>query len=310
MSAPEKAPPQRASSVSRASRVPTVGRGVSPVGFGRAPEGQQPDVPRRVKPIAARRLRRSLTGQGLTRLVGLLWPGHAQPRHEENDMSTPDPATPTERQLRYLRALAARTATTFVSPRTRVDASREIARLRGLHRAPRLELPHDDDDAHGYATAVNREEITGFGSSARWRGGTVRPSRSAARGDDVARAGYQLARYSISTGERVLHAEAHGGSLRIVDRPAGRWTLVCRGGAARAGRLPRAARRLPEAGRGPGQRADGERRGRPASPGGRRCLAPPLHLRLGSSGPAIRSRGEGDLRSVRVRPSLLLRSPR
>src|SRR5271167_4348158 len=36
----------------------------------------------RVKPCALRRLRRSLTGQGLTRLAGPLWPGRAQPRPE------------------------------------------------------------------------------------------------------------------------------------------------------------------------------------------------------------------------------------
>ncbi len=137
-------------------------------------------------------------------------------------MSTPNPATPTERQLRYLRVLAARTATTFVSPATRAEASREIGRLRGLDSARPIEHTHDYDDAtQPYATAVNPDEVTGFGSSARWRGGTVRPSRSAARGDDAARAGSQLARYSISTGERVLHAQPHGGSLRIVDRPVG-----------------------------------------------------------------------------------------
>ena len=47
-------------------------------GFEPTPEGQQTGSRRRVKPCASRRLRRSLTGQGLTRLAGLLWPGRAQ----------------------------------------------------------------------------------------------------------------------------------------------------------------------------------------------------------------------------------------
>lgn len=197
-------------------------RAASPIGVGRAPESQQPDVPRRVKPFAARRLRRSLTGQGVTRLVGLLWPGRARPRHEENDMSISTAPGPTERQLRYLRTLAAQTATTFVSPATRAAASREISRLRGLARATPMELRFDgEDDGDAYATAVRPDEVAGFGSSARWRAGNAGPPRPAVRGGDTLPPGSQLARYSISAGERVLHAEANGGSLRIVDRPAG-----------------------------------------------------------------------------------------
>jgi hypothetical protein len=39
---------------------------------------------------------------------------------------------PTAKQLAYLRALAARTATTFAYPRSRGEASREIDRLHQL----------------------------------------------------------------------------------------------------------------------------------------------------------------------------------
>ena len=138
-------------------------------------------------------------------------------------MSTSTAPAPTERQLRYLRALAARTATTFVSPATRAEASSEIGRLRGLDRAVPMGRPDDDDVAQPYATAVDPDEVTGFGSSARWRGGPeARSFRSGVRGGEEPRQASQLARYTISAGERVLHAEPHGGSLRVVDRPVRR----------------------------------------------------------------------------------------
>ena len=137
-------------------------------------------------------------------------------------MSTSNPPAPTERQLRYLRALAARTATTFVTPTTRADASREIGRLRGLDRAAPIERRHDDDEgSFGYATAVEEDEVTGFGSSARWRRASATPVRLARPGADGGRPDAQLARYSISTGERALHAEPRGPTVRIVDRPVG-----------------------------------------------------------------------------------------
>ncbi len=83
-------------------------------------------------------------------------------------MSAPDTA-PTARQLRYLRELAARTATTFAYPATRAQASREIARLRSL---PSQRRERAAEQVPGYATAVDvSEEVSGYGSSARWRSG-------------------------------------------------------------------------------------------------------------------------------------------
>src|ERR1017187_4237111 len=84
---------------------------------------------------------------------------------------------PTPRQLGYLRSLAQQTGTTFVTPRTRADASSEIARLRQLKRsgAPRAfsEMTRHERRPT-YAAAPQPDEIEGFGSTARWRTTPVR----------------------------------------------------------------------------------------------------------------------------------------
>jgi hypothetical protein len=91
---------------------------------------------------------------------------------------------PTGKQLRYLRVLAEQTGTTFATPRTRAQASREIERLRrvlektGRHVSPRR--PSGGGSAHG--TAVRPEEVEGWGSTARWRG-TSRPRANKARSE-------------------------------------------------------------------------------------------------------------------------------
>jgi len=85
----------------------------------------------------------------------------------------PTTSPPTPKQLAYLKALAARTATSFAYPRSRGEASREIERLRQLP-ALTSERGDDDggvsDDAHAYATAPAANEIAGHGSSASWCG--------------------------------------------------------------------------------------------------------------------------------------------
>ena len=81
---------------------------------------------------------------------------------------------PTPRQLQYLRTLADRTATTFASPRTRVEASREIRRLEALPSLTRSERGHErrtlyaDRERLAPSNAVNAREISGYGSRARW----------------------------------------------------------------------------------------------------------------------------------------------
>ena len=135
-------------------------------------------------------------------------------------MSTATP--PTDRQLRYLRTLAARTATTFASPTSRRQASDEIDRLIALSRAQPADTPEHEPPRryeHSYATAVRSDEVTGFGSSARWRSEPP-PATQATRAPHSG-ATVELLRYTVSAGERVLVGQRHGGHLRVTDRPAG-----------------------------------------------------------------------------------------
>jgi hypothetical protein len=132
------------------------------------------------------------------------------------------PAAPTERQLRYLRTLASRTATTFASPTTRQDASREIERLLSLSR-PRAQGAEEHewgtDEKSEYATAVDTDEVMGFGSSARWRsrpGGRTQRPRG---GEGHEPRGVRIGSYRVSAGERVLIAERSGDHIRVRDIP-------------------------------------------------------------------------------------------
>jgi hypothetical protein len=124
-------------------------------------------------------------------------------------------AAPTERQLRYLRSLASRTATTFTTPASRRDASREIDRLRRLERAPQERAEQED---LAYATAVHEDELTGFGASRRWRSKAPAPAE---RPRIAGPAPSVIARYTLSSGERLIEAARADDRLRIRDLPAG-----------------------------------------------------------------------------------------
>lgn len=129
---------------------------------------------------------------------------------------------PTQRQLRYLRALAGKTATTFVYPLTCRQASREIDRLRGLNDAPWMRGPDaGDGDVEQllYAAAVHPSEVTGFGSSATWRAASpVSTSPDPPRIPLGERT--ELARYKVTRGERVVYGQRVNGCVRVIDRPA------------------------------------------------------------------------------------------
>jgi len=138
-----------------------------------------------------------------------------------------DGLSPTPGQLRYMRVLAAQTGTTFVSPRTRVQASREIDRMRRLRdttRTARAEVEEVETEDHAereklvYATAVQPEEVSGFGSSASWRmhaSSAVRVSTRQSRlGERM-----ELARYRVKSGQRVLYGQRINGRVRVTDRP-------------------------------------------------------------------------------------------
>ena len=82
---------------------------------------------------------------------------------------------PTPKQLTYLRALAERCGESFTLPTTSREASKEIERLKGRRatsrsdrRRERREVERDMSE-RAPASAVREDEITGYGSSARWR---------------------------------------------------------------------------------------------------------------------------------------------
>lgn len=123
-------------------------------------------------------------------------------------------APPTERQLRYLRSLASRTATTFATPPTRGQASREIDRLRRLEAAPPERFP---GDPFAYATTVHEDEVSGFGAARSWRSRPPGPSAS----PKIAGSGSRvLARYALSSGERLIEGIATSQGLTVRDLPA------------------------------------------------------------------------------------------
>jgi hypothetical protein len=129
------------------------------------------------------------------------------------------PAKPTARQLAYLRTLATQTGSTFATPRTRGDASREIDRLRHLRvsRGWEVELPRAGDCVdEPYASAVQPHEVSGYGSSATWR--TAAPARRSRR-SGVGQL-TELARYEAGGARRVVYGQRIDGRVRVTDRPA------------------------------------------------------------------------------------------
>ena len=81
---------------------------------------------------------------------------------------------PTVKQLRYLRALAEQTGTTFPTPTTRRQASEAIDQLRhraveshGVRQRQRRQIS-DDLARPDSASAVRPDEIVGYGSECWW----------------------------------------------------------------------------------------------------------------------------------------------
>ena len=86
------------------------------------------------------------------------------------------PKPPSARQLNYLKALANRSGQTFIYPRNRSDASREIQRLKAVRPSSRVERELEQHDLAAEQAAreancdvpINRSEIEGYGSTATW----------------------------------------------------------------------------------------------------------------------------------------------
>jgi len=184
-----------------------------PVGIAPDPQGQQTGFVRRVKRLSGAQIG-SRASARLTRLAGLLRPGRARSRRQEMTMSPA--ALPTERQLRYLRTLATRTATTFVPPHTRRAASQEIERLIALSQdqPDRSKEPGQSEAEEQYAPAVHPDEVTGFGSTATWR------SQPPAARPTPDPGPVRLLTYRARGAERVLLAERRDGLVCVTDVPA------------------------------------------------------------------------------------------
>lgn len=99
-------------------------------------------------------------------------------------MAKDDP--PTTKQQAYLRSLAQSTGTSFTPPRNKREASAEIKRLKSLGRSATHEQRTDRDAiqsaTRGGASRVRDTEITGYGSSAHWKGTAIEARRTADRG--------------------------------------------------------------------------------------------------------------------------------
>lgn len=84
--------------------------------------------------------------------------------------------SPSGKQMRYLRSLAAQRGESFVYPHTAAEASAEIERLLGRRRGSYVERRIEreqisrDMAERGDAAAVRDFEIEGYGSSAHWAG--------------------------------------------------------------------------------------------------------------------------------------------
>ena len=89
-------------------------------------------------------------------------------------MSTSAPA-PSEKQMRYLRNLAAQRGESFTYPHSAAEASAEIGRLCARRPGSQLERRIESEQLsrelaeRGDAASVRESEIVGYGSSARWR---------------------------------------------------------------------------------------------------------------------------------------------
>jgi hypothetical protein len=138
-----------------------------------------------------------------------------------------DGPPPTPAQLRYLRLLADQTETSFVYPRTKAEAGASINQLRALTATTRrIDVEEQTDcepslasDPNVYATAAHSDEIAGSGSSARWRTTPSRDPESLPTAPVVGQP-VELARYLISSGERVIVGQRIAGRARISDCPA------------------------------------------------------------------------------------------
>jgi hypothetical protein len=101
--------------------------------------------------------------------------------HRTPPKRSPQTAKPaTAKQLRYLRALANQTGTTFTPPQSSYEASKAIKEMQQRPLSSRHERDHDRgsvasrqgaSDGASAGVDVRDDEITGYGSTATWTQG-------------------------------------------------------------------------------------------------------------------------------------------
>jgi hypothetical protein len=139
---------------------------------------------------------------------------------------------PTSRQLAYLKNLADRTGQTFIYPQTSRQASVEINRLKQTKPSSRTERYVErklitDQIATGPidAARVRDDEIHGRGSSATWMHNREQepppvedpgPAKSRRRRAPVVGKRTELARYTVTQGERILYGQRIDGMVRFL----------------------------------------------------------------------------------------------
>ena len=285
------------------------GRRLGPLGVGRraAPQTVATPAPA-VKRLGARsaepRVQHRVVANRLTDRRRNAWPGSGHAR-------TPPPGAPdghhhhgkpTSRQLAYLKSLADRTGQTFTYPQTSRQASAEINRLKHAQPSSRTERYVErkliaDQIATGPldAARVRDDEISGRGSSATWMHNREQepppvedpgPAAPRRRRAPVVGQRTELARYTVTEGERILYGQRIDGIVRVTDRPAapGRPRLPRRTRTGNQERARRPDRRLPPTGHQARQPAPGRL---PAGkqPGGQRMShSNPLILQVHLAG--------------------------
>jgi hypothetical protein len=139
---------------------------------------------------------------------------------------------PTSRQLSYLKSLANRTGQTFSYPHTSRQASQEINRLKHAQPSSRTERYVErkliaDQIATGPldAARVRDDEISGRGSTATWTHNRDQeptpvkdpgPATARRRRAPVVGKRTELARYTVTEGERVLYGQRMDGIVRFL----------------------------------------------------------------------------------------------
>src|SRR2546426_1200180 len=90
--------------------------------------------------------------------------------------SSPKPAAPTAKQLRYLKQLALERGVSFAYPATRAEASARIQALKQRRpdhpadrRRDRLEVSSDMATRRGDAAQVRSSEMSGYGANCTWK---------------------------------------------------------------------------------------------------------------------------------------------